>query len=129
MSGNKIGKMFNVTTFGSSHGKALGAVVDGCPAGLEISDKDIQIELDKRRPGTSNITTSRGEKDEVKFCLGYLMEKQMVHQLLLLCITETWIHQRMKILKIILDLDMGTTHGKHDTVHTITGEGDAEAEE
>ena len=70
MSGNKIGKMFNVTTFGSSHGKALGAVVDGCPAGLEISDKDIQVELDKRRPGTSNITTSRGEKDEVNVLSG-----------------------------------------------------------
>lgn len=70
MSGNKIGKMFKVTTFGSSHGKALGAVVDGCPAGLEISDKDIQVELDKRRPGTSNITTSRGEKDEVNVLSG-----------------------------------------------------------
>lgn len=70
MSGNKIGKMFNVTTFGSSHGTALGAVVDGCPAGLMLSDKDIQSELDKRKPGTSQITTSRGEKDEVKVLSG-----------------------------------------------------------
>jgi len=70
MSGNKIGKMFNVTTFGSSHGTALGAVVDGCPAGLELSNKDIQTELDKRRPGTSQITTSRGETDEVKVVSG-----------------------------------------------------------
>ena len=66
MSGNKIGKMFNVTTFGSSHGTALGAVVDGCPAGLDLTDKDIQTELDKRKPGASQITTSRGETDEVK---------------------------------------------------------------
>ena len=70
MSGNKIGKMFNVTTFGSSHGEALGAVVDGCPAGLELSVKDIQIELDKRRPGTSQITTSRQESDKVEILSG-----------------------------------------------------------
>ena len=62
MSGNKIGEMFNVTTFGSSHGTALGAVVDGCPAGLELSRDDIQAELDKRRPGTSKITTSPKRK-------------------------------------------------------------------
>ena len=70
MSGNNIGKMFNVTTFGSSHGKALGAIIDGCPAGLEISVKDIQIELDKRRPGTSQITTSRQESDKVEILSG-----------------------------------------------------------
>lgn len=70
MSGNSIGKMFVVTTFGSSHGIALGAVVDGCPAGLELSKEDIQKELDKRRPGTSKVTTSRGEKDEVKVLSG-----------------------------------------------------------
>ncbi len=70
MSGNSIGKMFTVTTFGSSHGTALGAVIDGCPAGLELSDKDIQSELDKRRPGTSQITTSRNEKDQVEIVSG-----------------------------------------------------------
>ena len=75
MSGNKIGKMFNVTTFGSSHGTALGAIVDGCPAGLELSDNDIQTELDKRRPGKSQITTSRGETDKVKVLSGLFEEK------------------------------------------------------
>ena len=50
---NTIGKIFSITSFGSSHGKALGAVVDGCPANLELSEEDIQIELNKRRPGTS----------------------------------------------------------------------------
>ncbi len=75
MSGNKIGKMFNVTTFGSSHGTALGAIVDGCPAGLEITDKDIQTELDKRRPGTSQITTSRKETDTVKILSGIFQGK------------------------------------------------------
>lgn len=70
MSGNSIGKIFTVTTFGSSHGTALGAVVDGCPAGLELTTEDIQEELDKRRPGTSQITTSRNEKDQVKIVSG-----------------------------------------------------------
>ncbi|MGB8233273.1 MAG: chorismate synthase [Methanobacterium sp.] len=75
MSGNTLGKMFKVTTFGSSHGTALGAVVDGCPAGLELSDSDIQSELDKRRPGTSQITSSRNEKDEVKIISGIFQGK------------------------------------------------------
>lgn len=70
MSGNSIGKIFTVTTFGSSHGTALGAVIDGCPAGLELTENDIQIELNKRRPGTSQITTSRNEKDKVKIVSG-----------------------------------------------------------
>jgi chorismate synthase len=70
MSGNSIGKIFTVTTFGSSHGTALGAVIDGCPAGLELSAQDIQLELNKRRPGTSQITTSRNEKDQVKVVSG-----------------------------------------------------------
>jgi chorismate synthase len=70
MSGNTIGKMFKITTFGSSHGTALGAIVDGCPAGLELSQEDIQKELDKRRPGTSKVTTSRGETDQVQILSG-----------------------------------------------------------
>ncbi len=75
MSGNKIGKMFNVTTFGSSHGTALGAIVDGCPAGLDLSVDDIQAELDKRKPGTSQITTSRKEADAVKILSGIYQGK------------------------------------------------------
>lgn len=70
MSGNTMGKIFKITTFGSSHGTALGAVIDGCPAGLELSKEDIQKELDKRRPGTSKITTSRGETDQVQILSG-----------------------------------------------------------
>ncbi len=70
MSGNTIGKIFKITTFGSSHGTALGAVIDGCPAGLELSEEDIQKELDKRKPGTSKITTSRGETDQVQILSG-----------------------------------------------------------
>jgi chorismate synthase len=67
---NTTGKIFSVTTFGSSHGKALGAVIDGCPSNLELNEKDIQKELDKRKPGTSKITTSRLEEDKVEILSG-----------------------------------------------------------
>lgn len=67
---NTIGKIFSITSFGSSHGKALGAVVDGCPANLKLSEKDIQIELNKRRPGTSALTTSREEEDKIEILSG-----------------------------------------------------------
>lgn len=67
---NTTGKMFKVTSFGSSHGKALGAIVDGCPANLELSEEDIQKELNKRRPGTSQLTTSRKESDKIEILSG-----------------------------------------------------------
>ena len=70
MSGNSIGKMFIVTTFGESHGPAYGCVIDGCPPGLEICEGDIQQELDRRRPGTSRFTSQRREKDEVEILSG-----------------------------------------------------------
>ena len=67
---NSIGEKFQITTFGSSHGKAVGAIVDGCPANLELSAEDIQKELDKRKPGTSSVTTPRKEDDEVQILSG-----------------------------------------------------------
>ncbi|WP_105101493.1 chorismate synthase [Microbulbifer pacificus] len=70
MSGNTFGKLFCVTTFGESHGPALGCIVDGCPPGLEISAEEIQLELDRRKPGTSRYTTQRREADEVKILSG-----------------------------------------------------------
>ncbi len=65
-----IGRIFRVSTFGESHGKAVGCIVDGCPAGLELSVLDVQRELDRRRPGQSQVTTSRSECDEVKILSG-----------------------------------------------------------
>ena len=67
---NRIGEKFSITTFGSSHGKALGAVVDGCPANLELSADDIQKELDRRKPGNSNVSSPRQESDKVKVLSG-----------------------------------------------------------
>ena len=70
MSGNTFGKLFSVTTFGESHGVALGCIVDGCPPGIEISEEEIQVELDLRKPGTSKFTTQRREPDQVKILSG-----------------------------------------------------------
>ena len=70
MSGNTFGKLFTVTTFGESHGPALGAIVDGCPPGLPLSEADLQGDLDRRRPGTSRHTTQRREPDQVRILSG-----------------------------------------------------------
>lgn len=70
MAGNTFGKLFTVTTFGESHGEALGCIIDGCPPGIEISEEDIQIDLDRRKPGQSRYTTQRREDDQVKILSG-----------------------------------------------------------
>ncbi|MDH4572774.1 chorismate synthase [Salinicola acroporae] len=70
MSGNTFGKLFTVTTFGESHGPALGAIVDGCPPGLQIGETDLQVDLDRRRPGSSRHTTQRREPDQVRILSG-----------------------------------------------------------
>ncbi|NMH66050.1 chorismate synthase [Shewanella salipaludis] len=70
MSGNSIGQNFVVTTFGESHGVALGCIIDGCPPGLALTEADMQQDLDRRRPGTSRYTTARREPDQVRVLSG-----------------------------------------------------------
>ena len=70
MSGNTLGLLFTVTTFGESHGPAIGAVVDGCPPGMLLSEADLQTDLDRRRPGTSRHVTQRKEEDRVEILSG-----------------------------------------------------------
>lgn len=70
MSGNTFGTLFKLTTFGESHGVGLGGVVDGCPAGIKLSEEDIQKELDKRRPGSHPGSTTRSESDKVEILSG-----------------------------------------------------------
>ncbi len=70
MSGNTFGHLFSVTSFGESHGPAIGCVVDGCPPGLALAEADIQPELDRRRPGTSRHVTQRQEPDTVEILSG-----------------------------------------------------------
>jgi chorismate synthase len=70
VSGNSFGRLFVVTTFGESHGRALGGIVDGCPPGLPLTEADIQVDLDRRRPGRSRHTTQRDEPDQVQILSG-----------------------------------------------------------
>ncbi len=75
MSGNTFGLLFAVTNFGESHGPAIGCVIDGCPPGMELSEADIQIDLDRRRPGTSRHVTQRNEPDAVQILSGVYQGK------------------------------------------------------
>lgn len=75
MAGNTFGKLFSVTTFGESHGAAIGCIVDGCPPGMDLSEDDIQPELDRRKPGTSRFVTQRREPDAVKILSGVYQGK------------------------------------------------------
>ncbi len=79
MAANTFGTLFRLTTFGESHGVALGGIIDGCPAGLEIDIEFIQKELQRRKPGQSHITTQRKEEDEVKFLSGIFEGKTTGH--------------------------------------------------
>ncbi len=77
MSANTFGKIFRVTTYGESHGKALGCIIDGCPPQLELSPDDIQFELNRRKPGQSDVTTQRKEDDEVEILSGVFEGKTL----------------------------------------------------
>ena len=70
MADNSFGSLFRFTTFGESHGPAIGCVVDGCPPGLTLSETDLQADLDRRKPGQSRFTTQRREADEVRILSG-----------------------------------------------------------
>jgi chorismate synthase len=67
MAGNTYGTVFKLSTFGESHGKAIGGVIDGCPAGIELDIDEVQIDLNRRKPGQSAIVTQRKESDQVEF--------------------------------------------------------------
>ena len=75
MPGNTFGQLFKITTFGESHGGCVGCVVDGCPPGIEITEAEIQKEMDRRKPGQSAITSPRKEEDEIKILSGYFEGK------------------------------------------------------
>lgn len=77
MSGNTFGKLYRVTTFGESHGKALGAIIDGCPSNLPLTEEDIQLYLNRRRPNESELSTPRKEKDKVEILSGVFEGKTL----------------------------------------------------
>ncbi len=77
MAGNTFGHLFRITTFGESHGHALGVIIDGCPAGLEITEEEIQTELDRRKPGQDELTTQRKESDKIEILSGVFEGKTL----------------------------------------------------
>jgi chorismate synthase len=89
MSGNSFGKKFRIMTWGESRGKAVGVVIDGCPSGLELTEKDIQKELDRRKPGQSDVTTQRKETDKVEILSGVFEGKTLGTPIALMVKNET----------------------------------------
>ena len=79
MSGNTFGKLFTLTSFGESHGSAIGGVVDGCPPGIKLNESDLQVDLDRRKPGTSKFVTQRKESDEVEILSGIFEGKSSLN--------------------------------------------------
>lgn len=101
MAGNTFGEVFKVTTFGESHGPAIGVVIDGVPPNLSLTENDVQYELDRRRPGQSKITTQRQETDQVEFLSGILDGKTTGTALAMLIRNED---QRSKDYSNIVDV-------------------------
>lgn len=88
MAGNSFGQLFRITTFGESHGGAVGVVIDGCPPGIEITEEEVQKQLDRRKPGQSSITTPRKEADKIKILSGYYERKTTGTPILLIAYNE-----------------------------------------
>jgi len=88
MSGNTFGQLFQVTTFGESHGGAVGCVVDGCPPGIEISESEIQKDLDRRKPGQSKITSPRKEEDKIEILSGIFEGKTTGTPIMLMALNK-----------------------------------------
>lgn len=88
MSGNSFGTLFKITTCGESHGGAVGVIIDGCPSGLSISREEIQVELDRRKPGQNHITTPRKESDEIHILSGVFEGKTTGTPILLLAYNQ-----------------------------------------
>ena len=107
MSSNISGKIFNFNTWGESHGKAIGCVVDGVPSKIELSEEDIQIYLNKRRPGQSKFTTQRKETDQVEILSGVFEGKTTGHPISLLINNED---QKTKDYSDIIDIFLSLIH-------------------
>lgn len=101
MAGNTFGQLFRITTFGESHGGAVGVVVDGCPPGISISSGEIQKELDRRKPGQSRITTPRSEKDTIHLLSGVFEGKTTGTPILLLAYNEDVRSEDYAVLKTL----------------------------
>jgi len=130
MSGNTFGKLFRLTSFGESHGSFMGCVVDGCPAGLTLSEEDIQQELNRRRPGQSHYTTQRRESDQVRILSGLFEGKTLGTPIGLLIANEDQRERDYEKLKTIFRPGHGDfTYFKKYGVRDYRGGGRASARE
>ena len=121
MSGSTFGNTFRITTWGESHGAAIGAVIDGCPAGLPLEASDIQAFLDRRKPGQSRFTTKRQEGDQVEILSGTFEGQTTGTPISLLCATRTSVPGTMEILLPYTVRDTPTTLIRKNTASGITG--------
>ena len=120
--GSTIGTIFKVTTWGESHGKAIGVVVDGCPAGLPLGESDIQKLLDRRKPGQSRFTTQRKEGDEVEILSGVFEGKTTGTPISM--IVRISVPKTTPISLPVSARDMPTTHLRKNTDSAITAAAD-----
>lgn len=131
MPGNRFGEVFSVTTFGESHGVALGGIIDGCPPGMELSEADLQGDLNRRRPGQSKLTTQRREPDRVQILSGVFEGKTTGTPIGMLIWNED---QKSKDYNDIKDLFRPghadfTYHHKYGGIRDYRGSGRASARE
>lgn len=119
MAGNTIGQLFRVTTFGESHGITIGCIVDGVPPNLELSEADIQPDLDRRKPGTSRYTTPRREDDEVQILSGVFEGKTTGTSIGMIIKNGDQRSQDYGDIKIVSVLDMRILPINKNTVFVI----------
>jgi chorismate synthase len=124
LAGNSIGKEFTVTSFGESHGKVVGVVVDGCPSGLPLSEADFQEELDRRIPAEPKIVSARIEKDSAKILSGVLTGNHGRPIAVMVENKET--NQRLRPLKTCLDLALITPRVLYGGFNDYRGGGRSE---
>ena len=121
MSGSSYGKIFKVTTWGESHGKGLGVVVDGVPAGIELSENDIQLFLNRRKPGQSKFTTPRKEDDAVEILSGVFEGKTTGTPVSMIVWNKTRIQKTIVRSHLITDQVMLISALMKNMVSGITG--------
>lgn len=120
MAGSTFGTIFKVMTWGESHGKGIGVVIDGCPAGIPLSEEDIQPFLNRRKPGQNRYTTKRAESDLVEILREHLREKQREHRFLcwfgirisvhgITARSHSCIARDMRITPMMRNMDFGIT--------------------
>lgn len=124
MAGSTYGTLFRITTWGESHGPAIGVVIDGCPSGLSLSEEDIQKQLDRRKHGQSKLSTKRNESDTPRFSPVFSRVRQPAHQSLSLSTIRTSVPEITVKLKTVTVPDMLIIHLMQNMASAITAVAD-----